>query len=80
MVSYRIGNIPADAPDWLARELRAIQEAGNSPVDGVVFNKLYVQPKKLFEGLTVLADGTTWNPGSGAGVYTYYAGAWNKLG
>lgn len=77
---YRVGNIPADAPDWLVRELRAIQEAGVSVVDGVTFNKLYAQPKKLFEGLTVLADGTAWNPGSGAGVYTYYAGSWKKLG
>jgi len=41
---------------------------------------LYAVPSKLYDGLTVLADGTTWNPGSGQGVYTYYAGAWNYLG
>ena len=75
-MAYRIGNLPADAPDWLVRELRAIQEASNSPVDGTVYNKLYSQPKKLLEGLTVLADGTTWNPGSGAGAYQYRDGAW----
>lgn len=37
-------------------------------------------PGKVFEGLTVGADGTNWNPGGGKGVYTYYSGAWNKLG
>lgn len=37
-------------------------------------------PARPVTGLTVLADGTNWNPGSGAGVYTYYGGSWNKLG
>lgn len=41
---------------------------------------LHVEPRKVFEGLTVGADGTDWNPGGGKGVYTYYSGAWNKLG
>lgn len=40
----------------------------------------YVAPAKPRDGLTVLADGTLWNPGSGQGVYTYYAAAWHKLG
>ncbi len=39
-----------------------------------------VAPTKPRTGMTVLADGTNWNPGGGQGVYTYYAGAWNKLG
>jgi hypothetical protein len=41
---------------------------------------LNVAPDKPFEGLTVGADGTNWNPGGGKGVYTYYSSAWNKLG
>lgn len=80
-MTYRIGNLPADAPAWLVRELRAIQEAGQAVVDGVTLNTLYAQPKKLREGLTVLADGTSWSPGGGGqGVYTYYGSAWHKLG
>ena len=75
-MAYRIGNLPADAPDWIVRELRAIQEASTAVVDGVTYNKLYAQPRKLYEGLTVLADGTTWDPGSGAGTYQYRDGAW----
>lgn len=30
---------------------------------------LYAQPSKLFAGMIVYADGATWNPGSGEGVY-----------
>jgi hypothetical protein len=31
------------------------------------------------EGLVAFANGTDWNPGSGAGLYEYRGGAWNKL-
>lgn len=37
-------------------------------------------PSKPRAGMIVLADGTSWNPGSGAGFYGYYGGAWAKLG
>lgn len=36
-------------------------------------------PTKPYEGMTRLADGTHWNPGSGKGVYTYFDGTWNKI-
>ena len=41
---------------------------------------LYVAPVKPVEGQLVIADGTDWNPGSGAGVYYFLAGSWNYLG
>ena len=41
---------------------------------------LHVEPVKPFEGLTVGADGSDWDPGLGQGIYTYYGSAWNKLG
>lgn len=82
-MAYRIGNIPGDAPDWLVRELLAIQAAGNSPVDGVVFNPLPAQPKKLFKGLTVVADGVNWDPLTlalgGEYMVSYLRGAWRRL-
>lgn len=31
------------------------------------------------DGTLAYADGTTWNPGGGEGLYIYYATAWNKL-
>ena len=37
---------------------------------------LYAAPKRILEGMIVKADGTTWNPGSGAGVYARVGGAW----
>ena len=43
-------------------------------------DKSFVAPAKPREGMIRLADGTRWNPGSGAGVYAYYNGAWRILG
>lgn len=64
---------------WLVGELERISQALEES-DGIRFVELNVEPKRPRDGLTVLADGTNWNPGSGQGVYTYYAGAWHKLG
>lgn len=63
----------------LTRELGRIS-VGFGTVDKVVFEELNAEPAKPRTGLTVLADGTNWDPGSGQGVYTYYNGTWNKLG
>lgn len=38
------------------------------------------EPVKPYDGLIVIADGTNWNPGSGAGYYGYYNGTWKFLG
>lgn len=39
----------------------------------------HVEPERLVEGMVVVADGTDWDPGSGAGIYEYVSGAWAKL-
>jgi hypothetical protein len=39
-----------------------------------------VAPSKPVEGQIEFADGTSWNPGGGKGIYAYYSSAWNKLG
>lgn len=41
---------------------------------------LYVAPDKPTEGGVYCADGTYWDPGSGAGFYGYLNGAYTKLG
>lgn len=64
---------------WLGQELQNIRSAMEG-ADSITLQTLYAAPGRLYEGLTVLADGTAWNPGAGAGVYTYYAGSWKKLG
>lgn len=83
-MAYTPRSLPAIADpvlrEWLQTELQNIAREGQAAVDGVLLDKLYAAPKRIREGLTVLADGTTWNPGSGAGVYTWYAGSWKKLG
>lgn len=40
---------------------------------------LRAPPVNAEDGLIVYADGTAWNPGSGAGFYGRQAGAWVKL-
>lgn len=80
MADYVVGQLPIGTAPEILRELRAISEALNSSVPTLRLDVSYKQPKKYADGTIVLADGTNWNPGSGAGVYCYRAGAWRFLG
>ena len=40
----------------------------------------HAEPAHPRDGVIVLADGTNWNPGSGAGYYGYHNSAWTFLG
>ena len=40
----------------------------------------YAAPTKPRKGDIRYADGTSWNPGSGAGIYYYNGSAWALLG
>lgn len=74
---------PTDAAQlqaWIQRELLAISQAWEQPQQFLMLNTLYEAPKKVREGMVVKADGTTWNPGSGAGFYGHRGGAWHFLG
>lgn len=61
-------------------ELQKIAQAIDTPDQMLQLEMIYAAPAKFRDGAIVLADGITWNPGSGAGVYCYYGSAWNKLG
>lgn len=37
------------------------------------------EPENPQDGWVVYADGTSWNPSSGEGIYAYYNNTWNKL-
>lgn len=63
---------------WLARELRIIANAIDT-VDNLSLVPLAAEPTRLADGMIVYANGTDWNPGSGAGVYARESGAWVKL-
>lgn len=71
---------PEQVPQFLYEELNRLATEINQIQQGIVLDELNVAPSRPVAGLTVRADGTNWNPGSGQGVYTYYGGAWNKLG
>jgi hypothetical protein len=60
-------------------ELQAIAQSQSDTLNFLQFSPLKAEPKKLREGLVVLADGTNWDPGSGAGFYGYRGGSWRKL-
>lgn len=63
---------------WLEQELlqlsRSLQET-----TALDLRPVHAAPLRPREGMIVYADGTDWNPGSGAGVYNYSSGSWVKL-
>lgn len=80
---YQPRNVPAnsaDIPEFLQQELLNLQKALSGPFSLMQLEKLYGPPNRLFEGMVVLADGTQWDPGSGAGFYGYRDGSWKLLG
>ena len=68
-----------DVSAYLQSELQKISEAMNSPQTSLKLSVSYSPPTKFGEGTIVLADGTSFNPGSGAGFYGYRGGSWRKL-
>lgn len=56
----------------------ALQEIAVNLADLPKVPLRYQEPQAPEIGTLVLADGTTWNPGSGRGVY-YWDGSWVKL-
>lgn len=78
---YSPGPIPSldNIPLFLNQELRNIASALTSAnTHGI--DKTYVEPNKPYDGQIVYADGTNWNPGSGAGIYYYNGAIWKLLG
>lgn len=63
----------------LERQFRKVAEAIDLPLI-FQFSESHVEPGKPRDGMVVLADGTDWDPGAGAGYYGYHSAAWNKLG
>lgn len=79
---YTAGDVPNKQEDliyFLRIELGKIQSAINAIADGQ-FDVTTAVPVKPRDGMLRRADGTKWNPGSGQGVYCYYASAWHFLG
>ena len=77
MARYIPGNV---ADPQMQEELNKIAQAMETADPFMTLDTLYAAPKKYREGTIVKADGATWNPGSGAGVYCRRGGAWTFLG
>ena len=73
---------PVSLEDLAAQVGRELERISAVSIVGLArqVEALNAAPTRVFDGMTVLADGVNWNPGAGAGVYTYYGAAWNKLG
>lgn len=83
MAEYEPTGLPKEESPVLAaaleEQLRQIAAAVRTPVF-LQITELHAPPDKPRNGMIVLADGTDWNPGSGAGYYGRSAGAWVFLG
>lgn len=80
MATYRRANQPNEySQARLEQELNRIEQALENQ-DIVRLTELHAEPIRPRLGMVVLADGSDWDPGSGAGFYGYYGGVWVKLG
>ena len=72
------GQMPKETQRFLREEFRRI-EIAFLDLDNLKLPSLAAEPEKLADGMVVYADGTNWNPGSGAGFYGRESSAWVKL-
>lgn len=80
---YRARSVPTEPAalsQFLEQELANIERALLGPFSTWHLAPLAVEPERPRDGLLAHADGTNWNPGSGAGPYVYFASAWHYLG
>lgn len=79
MPEYQRGDPPQNTADvlrFLREELQRIESYTQRPtVNGIRLQEHTVEPRAE-EKLIVFADGTSWDPGGGRGVYIYLDGAW----
>lgn len=71
---------PAQLPGFLRQELNSIEQAAHRAEPFIRLQITNIEPPKSQDGDIYEADGTNWNPGSGAGCYIKRSGSWVKLG
>ncbi|HIJ85921.1 MAG: hypothetical protein HW380_187 [Magnetococcales bacterium] len=76
-------NLPPSQPEqlgsWVYQELNRIANAAREGKEIVKLVVLHAEPAKCENGNLVYADGSDWNPGSGAGFYGRQNNQWIKL-
>ena len=70
---YGAGLYRYDGSNWVFQI--ALTSDGALPLP-----ELTSAPSSPANGTIAIADGTTWNPGAGAGAYVYHTSAWNHMG
>lgn len=81
MSRYIPGAVPNEGPGfrrWIADELRRVANAINDR-DALELTPRGTAPPRPRLGMMACADGVLWDPGSGAGIYEYRGGTWQKL-
>lgn len=68
-----------DLRQWVDDELHQIARQEGEGREDLRLRVLYAEPRRPRDGMIVYADGTTWDPGGGVGIYGRIAGAWVKL-
>lgn len=73
---------PEKTLDYVIDVERRVRRAMESADNYLDLATLTVEPDFKVEGMVVRADGTTWNPGSGAGLYEWVSATstWNPIG
>ena len=77
-IPMQVPNDPAQLPGFLLQELQNIARSTDTSIAHLA--ELNKAPAKPRAGMVVLADGVSFNPGSGPGFYGYRGGAWRFLG
>lgn len=77
-VAYSPAPVPeGNLTQYLTDQLSQISAAITALAEGHI-DKTYAAPSKPRDGDFRYADGTTWNPGTGAGFYFYNGSTWTK--
>lgn len=69
-----------EVTQWVHDELSRIAGLFALLEQGQFLDLMVAAPSKPRERQIAFADGTSWNPGSGKGVYCYYNSSWHFLG
>lgn len=82
-MNYVPGQVPTDPKDipaYLQREQQRMVQLLAASQDFLLLRVLYAEPAKKPGPMLALADGVSWNPGSGAGLYRWNGSSWISLG
>ncbi len=82
-------NVPFEVKEWMRRVVSQMTFFMNDVAnlvnegkfDRLRFTIIEQEPEaaSIFDGMVVYADGTSWDPGSGEGLYERNNGSWQKL-